>query len=60
MSASDGADGTAPDCAISAQELLSNRATGTYTTPDSCSMDTCTAPDAVSVGLNIEAVSATF
>lgn len=60
MGAADGADGTTPDCAISAQELLRNRATGTYTTPDICSMDTCSAPDAVSVGLNIEAVSATF
>ena len=47
-------------CGISGQELLSNRATGTYTTPDVCSMDTCTAPDAVSIGVNIEAVSATF
>jgi hypothetical protein len=60
MTIADGADGTAPDCAISAQELLSNRATGIYTTPDSCSMDTCAAADAVSVGINIEAVSATF
>jgi hypothetical protein len=60
MSVADGADGTTPDCAISAQELLSNRATGVYTTPDICTTDACTAPDAVSVGLNIEAVSATF
>jgi hypothetical protein len=60
MMVADGADGTAADCVVSGQELLSNRATGTYTTPDLCSMDTCTAPDAVSVGLNIEAVSATF
>lgn len=60
MTVADGADGTAPDCAISAQELLQNRATGVYTTPDVCSTSSCTAPDALSVGLNIEAVSATF
>jgi hypothetical protein len=56
----DGDTQTALDCKISAEEVLANPATATYTTPDGCSKDTCTTPDALSVGLNIEAVPATF
>jgi hypothetical protein len=56
----DGDTGTAKDCQISADEILANPATAAYTRPDVCSMSTCSAPDAVSVGLNIEAVKATF
>lgn len=56
----DGDTGTAADCKVSAQEILNNPATGGYTTPDGCSMDTCAKADAISVGLNIEAVAATF
>jgi hypothetical protein len=56
----DGDTGTAKDCKISGEEILANPATATYTSADSCSMATCSAADAVSVGLNIEAVAATF
>jgi hypothetical protein len=52
--------GTTKDCMISGEEILANPATASYTTPDGCSMATCTAADAVSVALNIEAVAATF
>jgi hypothetical protein len=56
----DGDTGTTRDCQITGEEILANPGTSTYTSPDGCSMDTCTAADAVSVGLNIEAVAATF
>ena len=60
MSLIDGDTGTARDCKITGEEILANPATSSSTTPDGCSMDTCTAPDALSVGINIEAVAATF
>lgn len=49
-----------PDCKITGAEILANPATISSTTPDGCSKDTCTAADAISIGLNIEAVAATF
>lgn len=60
MNLLDGDTQTTPDCKITAEEILANPATATYTTPDGCSMNTCAAADAISVGLNIEAVAATF
>jgi hypothetical protein len=56
----DGDNGTAKDCKISADEIIAFPATATFLSPDSCSMETCSAADAISVGLNIEAVAATF
>jgi hypothetical protein len=56
----DGDTGTAKDCMISGEEILANPATASYTMPDGCSMATCSAADAISVGINIEAVAATF
>ncbi|HSR98443.1 MAG TPA: hypothetical protein VLM79_15400 [Kofleriaceae bacterium] len=56
----DGDTGAARDCKISADEILANPATASDTKPDVCSMDSCAAPDAISIGINIEAVAATF
>jgi hypothetical protein len=60
LQVADGSAGTAPDCKLSVDEVLGNSVIGPLLAPDSCSMDTCTAPDAISVGLKIDAVSATF
>ena len=46
--------GVARDCQISSTEIL------TFAFYDSCSKDTCASPDALSVGLRVEAVKATF
>lgn len=56
----DGDTGTTRDCKITGAEILANPATATNTKPDICSMATCSAPDAISIGMNIEAVAATF
>jgi hypothetical protein len=56
----DGDNGTTRDCRVSADEIIAFPGTATYLSPDSCSMATCSAADAISVGLNIEAVAATF
>ncbi|HEU4734412.1 MAG TPA: hypothetical protein VFT22_41260 [Kofleriaceae bacterium] len=56
----DGADGSAMDCKVSAAELFAFGPVKTVLTPDSCSQDTCSAPDALSIGVKIEAVKATF
>jgi hypothetical protein len=60
MTILDGDTGTAKDCKITGDEILANPATASDLKPDVCSMDTCSAPDAISVGMNIEAVAATF
>jgi hypothetical protein len=56
----DGDTGTAPNCQITVDELLAHPLVKTALQADSCSKDSCTAPDALSVGLQIEAVKATF
>jgi hypothetical protein len=49
-----------PDCKLSIDELVNNPVISDYLKPDACSMDTCSAPDALSVGIQINAVAATF
>jgi hypothetical protein len=48
------------NCQVSVDEILAFPGTSAFTSPDVCSMDSCSAADAISVGLNIEAVAATF
>jgi hypothetical protein len=56
----DGVTGTAPDCAITVEELLSHPVVKTFLKADSCSMDSCAKADSLSVGIKVEAVKATF
>ena len=60
MSIADGSDGSARNCQISVDEILANSVTGPSTRPDGCSMQTCTAADALSVGIVVDAVAATY
>lgn len=60
MMLADGSTGTPPDCRITVEELLGNPVTGPALAPDSCSMDTCTAADSLSVGMAFEAAAATI
>jgi hypothetical protein len=53
-------DSSPSDCQVSIDEILAFPGTAAFTSPDGCSKDTCSAADAISVGLNIEAVAATF
>jgi hypothetical protein len=48
------------DCQITTEELLGFPIVKSLLGPDSCSKDSCTAPDALSVGVKVEAVKATF
>lgn len=52
----DGDLGTPGDCVISTDEVLAF----SFMKMDSCSMDTCTMPDALSIGVQVQAVKATF
>lgn len=56
----DGDTGAAKDCKISVEEILGLPVVASALQPDSCSKDTCDAPDALSVGVKVEAVSAVF
>jgi hypothetical protein len=56
----DGDNGTPPDCMISVEEVLSNKLIKPLLSPDACSKDSCSTPDALSLGLKVEAVKATF
>jgi hypothetical protein len=56
----DGDDGSVKDCKITVAELLGNPIVKGSLQPDSCSKDTCTAADSLSVGIQVEAVKATF
>jgi hypothetical protein len=47
------------DCVIMTDELL-NSSLKSLLVPDSCSQDSCTTPDALSIGLPVQAVKATF
>lgn len=48
------------DCAISVDELFGNTVVKPMLQPDSCSKDTCAMADALSIGIKVEAVKATF
>lgn len=56
----DGSDGTLRDCKISVAELLNYSLVKSLLQPDSCSKASCTAPDSLSVGVQVEAVKAAF
>jgi hypothetical protein len=56
----DGDDGSEKDCKITVAELLGNPLVKTSLKADSCSKDTCTTADSLSVGIKVEAVKATF
>lgn len=48
------------NCMITTQEVTNFSLVKTQLQADSCSMDTCTASDAVSLGIKVQAVKATF
>jgi len=48
------------NCMISTDEVLNFSVTKSLLVPDSCSKDSCSAPDAISIGLPVQAVKATF
>lgn len=48
------------DCAITPNELGKTSIVGTVLQPDVCSTASCTAPDALSIGVKVHAVKATF
>jgi hypothetical protein len=52
--------GTAKDCNISTAEIAGNAVIKSLLGPDVCSTKTCTAPDALSLGIQVTAVKATF
>jgi hypothetical protein len=48
------------DCKLSVNEILMAGPVKQQLQPDSCSMDSCTAPDSLSIGVKVETVKATF
>lgn len=48
------------DCQITVEEILGNPLVGGLLLPDSCSMDTCTKADSLSLAVKVTAVKATF
>jgi len=48
------------DCMLTVDELFGNQIVGPMLTPDSCSTDSCTTADALSIGVRVQAVKATF
>ena len=48
------------DCTISLDELTQNPTIKAQLTPDVCSTSSCTTPDALSIGIQVQAVKATF
>jgi hypothetical protein len=56
----DGDTGTAKDCKISTAEIAGNAVIKSLLGPDVCSTKTCTAPDALSLGIQVTTVKATF
>lgn len=48
------------DCKLSVDEILNAGPVKLQLQPDSCSMDSCTAPDSLSIGVKIQAVKAMF
>jgi len=56
----DGKDGSTPDCQISVAEIAGNPLIKGLLSPDVCSTKTCTAPDSLSLGIQVQTVKATF
>jgi len=52
--------GTSKDCNISVEEILGYPVVAQLLTPDSCSKDSCSTADALSIGVKVQAVKATF
>jgi hypothetical protein len=52
--------GTSQDCQISVAEVLGNSLIKSLLAPDICTAATCTAPDSLSLGIELSAVPATF
>jgi hypothetical protein len=52
--------GTVKDCNISTAEIAGNALIKSLLGPDVCSTKTCTAPDALSLGIQVTTVKATF
>jgi len=52
--------GTVRDCQISVEEIAANAVMRSLLAPDICSTTTCTAPDALSFGIKVQTVKATF
>jgi hypothetical protein len=48
------------DCTLTIDELFGNPVVAPMLTPDSCSMDSCTTADSLSIGIKVEAVKGTF
>jgi len=54
--------GIEPDnsCMVTVDQVLNSPAVKTELQPDSCSMDSCTTPDSISLGVQVQAVKAAF
>ncbi|MEO7736040.1 MAG: hypothetical protein ABIY55_34100 [Kofleriaceae bacterium] len=52
--------GSVKDCAISVDEIIQSNFIKAVLAPDICSTATCTAPDALSFGIKVDAVKATI
>jgi hypothetical protein len=52
--------GTVKDCNISTEEIAGHALIKSLLGPDVCSTTTCTAPDALSLGIQVQTVKATF
>lgn len=48
------------DCLITTDEILNFSVVKALIVPDSCSKDSCSTPDALSIGVQVQAVKATF
>ena len=56
----DGSDGTTRDCNVSLAEIEGNPLIKGLFSPDICSTTTCTTPDALSLGIQVQTVKAMF
>jgi hypothetical protein len=52
--------GTVQDCTVSVEEIAGNFLIKSLLAPDVCSTDSCAAPDALSLGIQVQTVKATF
>ena len=48
------------DCQLSVDEILASGTVQTFIAPDVCTTSSCTKPDGVSIGVQVQAVKATF
>jgi hypothetical protein len=48
------------DCTVSSDELINNMSVQTALAPDVCTTSSCTKPDGVSIGVQVQAVKAAF